>query len=81
MNEVTIRKWPSLDYYYTVTLRDGSMGQMGCIDKRLLGDFYFHSYAPFDRANAYDRAQVMAAVNAEIERLTAIYKVTERLRS
>jgi hypothetical protein len=79
MTEVTIRPWPSLPTYYTVTLRDGTMGQMGCIGINIDDEFYFHSYAPFDRAEMHDKSLVIEATSAKIAELNILRKITKRV--
>ena len=79
---VTIRPWPGLPTYFTVTLRDGSMGQMGqmgCIDLSNVTGYYFHSYAPYDQVSAHDRAQVDEITHAKVLELNTMRAITRKL--
>jgi hypothetical protein len=76
MTEVTIRPWPGLPTYYTVTLRDGAMG---CISINRNDEFYFHSYAPFDWAEMHDKSLVVEATSAKVAELNVLRKIMKRM--
>ena len=70
--EIHIQEWASLNTYYSVVLGNATVG---CIDANRDGEYYFHSYSPFDRLDNDDKTQVMQVVNDRV----AALNITARL--
>lgn len=69
--EVLIKKWASLNTYYSVFI-GGVI--VGCIDAHG-GEYYFRSYAPFDRLDNDNKTQVMRVTTDRVN----LFNITARL--